>query len=340
MKSSTWSDTNQHWIPQFLLKGFGIKKRSSSLYEMDKQTGNIRTCNVEDAASKPRLLTERDDELMKTIESRAARVIGKIRKGNLELRQEDRQSLDSLVFAMMRNDPHSGIDRARIREETVQSVSMEFEGAIGRHGGSIDPQILRDFVDGHSNHDYLNMAVQNKDSLILRAFGKMGLQARQPENGEFFVIGDSPVLAVRGTVDGVRSLLNPGSQVILPIQSRHVLIYSWVTPTNLIQLGDVLDRKQVRSLNRDYFLGTNCRYIYGRDTQSLKRARMPRIKMPDRSRSTRVNDGWRTMRSEVEKIAASRAIRDAEMGKTRDSVAHQLVEKARVESQGRSRQDY
>ena len=34
MQPSTWNDTNQHWIPQFLLKGFGIRKRAASVYEL------------------------------------------------------------------------------------------------------------------------------------------------------------------------------------------------------------------------------------------------------------------------------------------------------------------
>ena len=339
MQPSTWNDTNQHWIPQFLLKGFGIKKRSSSIYEMDKETGAIRTCDVEDVASKPRLLTERDDELMKSIESRAARVIGQIRKRNLELRKEDRQSLDLLVFAMMRNDPHSGIDHARIRKETVQNVSLEFAAAIGRQGGSIDPQALRDFVDGRANRDYLNMAVEKQDSLVLKALGLMGLEAHQPENGEFFVIGDSPLLVVRGTRNGVRSLLNPGSHVVLPIHSRHVLVFIWVTPTNLIQLGDVADRNQVRSLNHDYYRGTNCRYLYGRDRASLKRARIQQTQPPGSARPTQLSDGWRAMQAAKRTIVESRATRDAEMGKARDSVAHQLVEKAMAEQQGHTRQD-
>lgn len=339
MQSSTWNDTNQHWIPQFLLKGFGIKRRSSSIYEMEKKTGEIRTRSVEDVASKQRLLTELDDDLMKTVEARAARVIGQIRKGRLGLGQEDRRALDLLVFAMMRNDPYSGLDRERIREETIQSISLEFAKAIGRQGGSIDLQALSDFLAGRANHDYLSMAMAQQDSVILRALVQMGLQVHQPENGEFLVIGDSPVLVIRGTGDGTRSLLNRGSQVILPIHSRHVLVYSWEIPTNVIQSGDAFDRKQVRSLNQDYLLETNCRYIYGRDTQSLKRARMPRIKMTGRARSNRVNDGWQAMQSEVKQIAASRTLRDVEMGKTRDSVARDLVDKARAERQGNTRQD-
>ena len=340
MQSSTWNDTNQHWIPQFLLKGFGIKKRASYVHEMDKQTGSIRTCKVKEVASKQRLLTERDDDLMKTIEKSSTRVVGQIRNGCLDISQKDRQALDSLVFALMRNDPYSGFDEARTREETVQSVSLEFAAAVGNQGGSIDLQRLNDFVDQSLNHDYLDHAMAKGDSIALRTLGLMGLQTHLPVDREFFVIGDSPVLAVRGTLEGVPNLLNPGSQVILPIHSRRVLIYSWDTPANLIQPGGVLDRQQVRSLNQDYFRGTKCRYIYGRDRESLRRARMPQIQSTGRVRSMRVNDGWRTMQSEVRKISASRVTRDVERRRARDSLAGNLVERARADREGRTRQGF
>ena len=77
---STWNDTNQHWIPQFLLKGFGIRSKSSTIYELDKQTKVVTVRNVEKIASKQHLLTDRDDDLVKAIERRATEVISAIRK--------------------------------------------------------------------------------------------------------------------------------------------------------------------------------------------------------------------------------------------------------------------
>ena len=146
MQPSTWNDTNQHWIPQFLLKGFGIKGRASQVYEMDKQTGNIRIRAVEDVVSKQRLLTERDDELMKAIEMRSTQAIGRIRKGDLSIQQGDRQALNALVFAMKRNDPHSGFDEARTREDITRDLSNEIAEAISRQGGLVNLQDLKDFI--------------------------------------------------------------------------------------------------------------------------------------------------------------------------------------------------
>ena len=253
MQASNWNDTNQHWIPQFLLKGFGIKRRVSQIYEMDKQSRNVRIRAVEDVASKQRLLTERDDELMKTIEMRSTRTIGRIRKGDLGIQHEERQALNALVFAMMRNDPHSGFDETRIREDITRNLSNEIAEAISRQGGLVNLQDLKHFIDERFSHDYLNVSMGIERNLALTALGLMGLRVHEPVEGESFTIGDSPVLVVRGTVGGSRNLLNAGSQVILPIHSRRVLVYSWETPMNLIEPGDVLGREQVRSLARGYY---------------------------------------------------------------------------------------
>ena len=57
MQPSTWNERNQHWIPQFLLKGFGTKGNASTVYELDKQTKKIRLAPVDDVASKEHLHT-------------------------------------------------------------------------------------------------------------------------------------------------------------------------------------------------------------------------------------------------------------------------------------------
>ena len=93
MQPSTWNDTNQHWVPQFLLKGFGLKGKASRVYELEKESGRIRRRKIAEVASKPRLLTNRDDELMRDIERRSASVIDKIRKGKLTILEAERRDL-------------------------------------------------------------------------------------------------------------------------------------------------------------------------------------------------------------------------------------------------------
>ena len=334
MQPSTWNDTNQHWIPQFLLRGFGIKGRASQVYEMDKETGDIRIRAVEDVASKQRLLTERDDELMKAIEICSTRTIGRIRKGDLSIQQEDRQALNALVFAMMRNDPHSGFDETRMREDTTKDLSNEIAEAIDRQGGLVNLQDLKDFIGERFSHDYLNVSMGMWHSLALKALELMGLRVHESVEGEFFTIGDSPVLVVRGTDGDSSNLLNPGSQVILPIHSRRVLVYSWETPVNLIRPGDVLGREQVRSLGRDYYYESDSRYVFGRNRVSLEHARMPQVPQASGAHSTGVSDGWHAMQGESLRVSRSRAETDKEHRRELDAFVRELVLRAREELQG------
>ena len=239
MRSSTWNDTYQHWIPQFLLKGFGIRGQSSKVFELDRETGNIEVRRVADAASKQRLLTERDDELMKSIEQRTKDLIGRIRKGKLNLNEEDRRALDKLVFALMHNDPYSGFDDETTRRKIVDSLSNMVVEAFAQQGGAINIQDMRDYTNELWSHDYLSTMIEMEELMVLDALRFMGLSAHKPVDSESFLLGDSPVLVARGTVSGVTDLRNPGSQIILPIQSRCMLVYSWETPFNLIQSGNI-----------------------------------------------------------------------------------------------------
>ena len=84
MQPSTWDNTNQHWVPQFLLKGFGIRGDVSRVWELDKEDGSIQRRKVKDVASKPALLPQRDDELMRSIEARATQPIRNIRKRKIQ----------------------------------------------------------------------------------------------------------------------------------------------------------------------------------------------------------------------------------------------------------------
>ena len=161
----------------------------------------------------------------------------------------------------------------------------------------------------------------------------MGLQACTPTDGEFFIIGDSPVLVVRNSLNGETSLLNPGSQVILPVSSKCLLVYTWATEMNVIDEGGTLDRGQVRSLNSDYYHGTKCRYVYGRDEEVLKRSRLLSLKWAPRERSNDVNDGWAMMLQLQQIMERQRAAEEAEHATIREYGALELVDVAISQSE-------
>ena len=315
MQPSTWNDTNQHWVSQFLLKGFGIKGNAAKVWQLDKRTGLVEICQVKSAASKQQLMTDRDDELMKRIEIQATGPISNIRKRKLRITEKDRKAIDQLVAAMMQYDPYNGVDHEKARREAVDAVSESVIEAFEHSGGDVDLEDLKQLLDSRLNHDYLANSINDGQSLVLDVLRLMGLQAIYAPPEETFVIGDSPVLAVRGRGSGGPSLLNRGSQVILPISSHCLLFYSWAMESNLIADGDTIDRRQLASLNRDYYHHLNCRFLFGRTKECLIRARQRQLNWGG-ERSTYVSQGWLALQENLGVVRAQNAAKgkqDAEM---------------------------
>ena len=335
MQPSTWNDTNQHWIPQFLLKGFGLKRKASRVLQMDKTTGEIEICKVSEVASKQGLLSDADDGLMRSIEQEATPVIKKIRKGTTSINRSERKGLDRLIATLLQNDPYYGPDRAKMREESIASTAQAVVAAFAASGALVNEEAVKEYADELCNHDYLKLMYDREDNKILTVLGFMGLTANYSTEDGSFIIGDSPVLAVRNSVEGTPNLLNPGSQVILPISSRCLLVYMWATSKNLIDKGPVVDKEQALTLNRDYYHESNCRFLYGRTAEALETSRMLPLRWTLRTRSMAVADGWHSLQTQLrEQDERDRAAETAEKEEFHRAV-RQLVERARVEQDSR-----
>ena len=318
-----------------MLKGFGIPRRASSVYELDKKTKAVTVRKVAEAASKQHLLTERDDDLMREIEGPAASAVNAIRKGDLNrIGLKDRQVIDKLVCTMIVNDPNNGFDAGAARKEVIAEVTAQLNKALNRSGGMINEPDFRNLFDEELPHDYVSAFMEAESSQITDALRFMGLIACRPTDKEFFIIGDSPVQVVRGVVKGESNLLNPGSQVILPIGSGCILVYAWATEMNVITDGGILGREQVRSLNSDYYHETNSRYVYGRDEEVLKRSRLMSLEKSPRERSNDVKDGWFRMQHEQQIRQRQLEAQDAAHARMLENGARELVEKAIAESEG------
>ena len=154
MHQSTWNDTNQHWIPQFLLRGFGIRKKASRICELDKQTNAISVREVNEVASKSWLLTVKDDQLLRTIENRVNKAVEAIRKGNLDSIGEDgRQTVDKFVCAMMLNDPHGGADAEATREKVIHEGVSDLSEGVQRLGETPDETYFQSSLDEMLGHN-------------------------------------------------------------------------------------------------------------------------------------------------------------------------------------------
>lgn len=331
MQPSSWNDENQHWVPQFLLKGFGTKSWAGHVYELNVATRRIRQRGIEEVASTQGLLPDNDDILLKQIERRASAAIGCLRKGHIDVSPKARKVLDELVFALLVNDPYGGLSKEAVREEVVETYSAELVSAVSRWGGSVAPELVKDYLNQGINQDYLNMLLGDPSaSLVVDCLRKMGLRFHRAMDGEALAIGDSPVLVVRRSYDGTVRLDNPGTQIILPIHSRGLIAYTWDVPTNILTRGPELDRKQVRSLNQDCFHLSTSRNIYARDIETLERAQQVQLQWTEREHVTRLYDGWVAMHQSMEAGKVTQRNEDMIRKHSQELWAYLLVQKARA----------
>ena len=328
MEPSTWNDENQHWLAQFLLKGFGRRRKASQVFRLDCRSGSIDLFDVADVASKVHLLSEQDDGLLRSIENRASQAVDKVRKRSRDFNEGDRKHLDALVWAMIINDPYHGINKEKVREEVIAEMTQEVIEAFKLQGGTVDPTEMTIMVDRIMNHDYLSHAMNSADAEPPRILRSMGLTVYRPPNGTFFVIGESPVIAVRETSSAGPHLLNPGSQIILPLQHSCLLVYDWATPVNLITYGGAVSYEQVRSLDEDYRYVLKCPYLYGRTEESLMRTAKLSLQWLPQERSKVIQDGWRAMQSSHAEIERARNVLDLRQRMQLNGIAMNVVAEA------------
>ena len=108
-----------------------------------------------------------------------------------------------------------------------------------------------------------------------------------------------------------------------------MLLYAWSTDMNLIYDGGILDKEQVRSLNSDYYHGTNSQRIYGRDEETLRRSSLWALEWTPRQRSTDLNQGWHMMEFLQRFGQRQLETEQATNATILDLGAHDLVERAR-----------
>ena len=235
--SKTWDGTNQHWVPQQLLRRFSIAKRDGRVYALNKRTWQVAVRRIEKIGSKTDLLTAIDNKRLTAIEARVERVLRDIRSGKLgKLQIEDRMAIDTLVFAMTVDNPYSGADKAKMRKEAIRDTAKQVAERSLLHGRPIDRPRLEERVAALIPQDYLSIALDFGEPLTIAALHLMGLTLHISK--EPLVIGDAPVLFARSDIGGRPSLLNFGSEVLLPISSHHLLHYDWSTSTNVLTPED------------------------------------------------------------------------------------------------------
>ena len=315
---STWDGTNQHWIPQCLLKKFSIRKKSNHVYMLDKDTNCVTVRPIKKIASKPGLLTALDNQRLTDIETRAAPVLRRIRGNKLRLTIEDRAHLDLLVFSMIIADPYSGVDEAKMRKRVVEDTAKHIAERALLQGLPVDRPRLEASCMAIMSRDVLSIALDSEAKLTTMALHLMGLSMYAAP--EPLVIGDSPVLVARAAEDGVPSLLNFGSEILLPIGSHHILHYDWgattglATPENgVIERGPDLTRELAHYVGQSYYDSTASRYIFGGTNGAVDHiSNAPRLSPSLSKEDYTPSVGWHAMQWFAAWVKEERQRRDRE----------------------------
>ena len=272
MLPSTWNAANQHWIPQFLLRGFGTKRRRSEVYRLDRLDGSLSCERVERIASRSFLMTELDDQVLRAIEDRASQSVSLLRKSRFDLFAEaDRRALDLLVLSLLFNHPSWIPGKELIRREVVWERGLEAMRAHPVYGIAVPADAVMSALDGAAGRNYFHGVITSDSSSSAERMRAMRLTAYAPPLGQTFVIGDQPVVTRRPDLPAPRRWLYGDEMVLLPISHDVLLVYDRPAPPNLLSIGGRVSGGFFGMLDEIYRSGSAGRYVYGRIPESLTR---------------------------------------------------------------------
>ena len=272
MPPSTWNAANQHWIPQFLLRGFGTKRRRSDIYRLDCSDGSLSCELVERVASRSFLMTELDDQVLRGIENRGSHSVALLRKSRFTLFTEaDRRALDLLVLSLLFNHPSWIPDKEGIRRDAVWERGHEVMRANPIYGTAVPADAVMSAVDGLAGRNYFHAVITSASSSSVERMRAMRLTAYAPPLGHFFVIGDQPAVILRPDLPAPCRWLYGDEMVVLPISCSVLLVYQLPGPPNLLSFDGRVSAGFFGMLDQIYRSGSAGRYVYGRTPGSLTR---------------------------------------------------------------------
>jgi hypothetical protein len=217
----------QHYVPQFLLRGFASRKRHQ-LYVFDKRTGrsfrsSVRNAGCERGFYDPHNKEDSDvDEWVKRVEAEAGGTVADIRRnGNLKnLTHGDREWLAAFVAIQM--------VRTKRHLTAQDDLSKAFASALRARGadpsdipgfGEFDAETLRaEFLKGIQSMSQKLFAYLNGKVVVLFASDR-----RNP-----CWISDHPVVRYNSLnpgdgIQGTAGVACTGIEIYLPIDSQHIL---------------------------------------------------------------------------------------------------------------------
>ena len=224
------ADTNQHYVPQFLLRGFHTGNEAQ-IWAFDKTTSKSFTTAIDKVASEHGFYnvdgSAQLDDVIQKFEEATAPIIKEIRErkslagideykriwlsGFTALQYVRTKAFSERSKDMMRQIAHVVTQRSggELSEQVRKQLGMDEPGTEHEKALSTILGLVRPAVD----------ELQKKHMILYRSDGSL-----------LFCIGDSPV-ALHNTLnpgDGIRGTLGlavPGIEVYLPISKDLVLAY-------------------------------------------------------------------------------------------------------------------
>ena len=228
MSRTSKSSTDQHYVPQLLLRGFATPKRKQ-VYVFDKQAGNMSRSSVRNLACERGFYDlegdgdpERLDRWLRRLEEQTAPVIKSIRGRRAldHLLPAERQWIAAFIAVQ-----HL---RTRRHREFWGDVNKQMAGVLREMGA--DPnkvENFRELTEAEVRRDSIAFMPGSASALLPHLLDKAWILLSAAPGNSFWV-GDHPVILANNINpgDGIRGTLGfavRGIEVYLPISSELTL---------------------------------------------------------------------------------------------------------------------
>lgn len=219
----------QHYVPQFLLRGFAIKGKGR-VYAFDKQTGNVFEASLDRIANERAFYdietpdgTASIEPALATLESTVAPIIARIRE-KLSLSQlTESDAVTLALFAMVQHQRTVNY-RAKVRQ--LNTEMAEWLRKLG-----FDPKNVKGFKDFDEDdlRAFSLLSVAKAHEFVPHLLDKAWVLFQASPNTSFY-IGDNPI-AMQNRKDfgfyGNIGLAVPGIEIYLPISAD--LTLAWLS---------------------------------------------------------------------------------------------------------------
>lgn len=222
------ANTNQHYVPQMLLRGFSTTPDSEQVWVFDKRTGKAFTTGIRAIAAEEGYYDLGDsaiiDAAMNRTDAFASRIIGEIRsrRSLAGISRDDRDMLAGFVVIQLL--------RTRGFQEGMRHMAEGLATAIAKKAGTMPPGWDEELANQEwLREEYLRVIPQFTGDFLPHLLDKDLLLFRT-DAGLPFCISDNPV-ALNNTIntgDGIRGTLGlavRGIEIYLPISSELTLAY-------------------------------------------------------------------------------------------------------------------